>query len=514
MFTRHAQGPPGPQAAPAHSPRSPSCSASRSWPARSCSPTRSSKTFDDLFADVNHGTDALRPLRPTSIEGDFGDAARPHPRLARRRRSQAVAGRRRGRRRDRQGYAQHRRQGRQGRSATGQTARRRSAAAGAPTPSSTRSTLVDGPRPAAAPTRSSSTRAAPTTATSPSATQITVLAKAAPTRVHDRRHRRRSATPTRPAAPRSSLFDLRRPRSSCSPSPARSTRSCVVADDGVSARASSPRASQHGRCRPDVEVLTGDADHQGEPERHQEATVASSTSSCSSSPSSPCSSATFIIYNTFSIIVAQRRREIGAAAGDRRQPAPGARLACSLEARRRRLRSRRSSASSPASLVALGLKALLGALGLDLPSGAVVVLPRTVIVALVVGVGVTVVLARASRARARRGSPPVAAMRDVAVDTSALDVASASSPASSRSPSACCCSSPAWQGRRHGRRPVGLGALVVFIGVDRARSGASPEPVAGCSAHRCPGCAGMSRHARPARTPCATRSARRRRRRR
>ena len=48
-------------------------------------------------------------------------------------------------------------------------------------------------------------------------------------------------------------------------------------------------------------------------------------------------------------------------------------------------------------LVAMGLTSLLGALGIDLPSGSLVLLPRTVIVSLIVGVGITVVSALASR---------------------------------------------------------------------------------------------------------------------
>ena len=55
---------------------------SRSWPARSSSPTRSTKSFDDLFADVFQDTDAY-VRSAVVIEGDFG-AGGPaaDPRLA------------------------------------------------------------------------------------------------------------------------------------------------------------------------------------------------------------------------------------------------------------------------------------------------------------------------------------------------------------------------------------------------------------------------------------------------
>ncbi len=60
-------------------------------------------------------------------------------------------------------------------------------------------------------------------------------------------------------------------------------------------------------------------------------------------------------------------------------------------------------------LAAVGLEALLRGFGIDLPSGALVFEARTVIVALVVGVGVTVVAAISPARRAVR-IPPVAAI--------------------------------------------------------------------------------------------------------
>jgi len=65
-------------------------------------------------------------------------------------------------------------------------------------------------------------------------------------------------------------------------------------------------------------------------------------------------------------------------------------------------------------VVAAGLKALLGALGIDIPAGGIVLAARTVIVALVAGIGVTVVSAL-SPARKASKVPPIAAMQEGAV---------------------------------------------------------------------------------------------------
>jgi putative ABC transport system permease protein len=124
----------------------------------------------------------------------------------------------------------------------------------------------------------------------------------------------------------------------------------------------------------------------------------------------------FIIYNTFSILVAQRGRELAllrAIGASRRQ----VRVSVLLEG---------VAVGLIASIVGLGLgilvakglTSLLSALGIDLPSGSLVLLPRTVIVSIIVGVGITVVSALVPARRASR-IPPVAAMREVAVDTSA-----------------------------------------------------------------------------------------------
>src|SRR6266516_2161187 len=116
----------------------------------------------------------------------------------------------------------------------------------------------------------------------------------------------------------------------------------------------------------------------------------------------------FLIFNTFSIIVAQRTREL-------------ALLRC-LGASRRQVLSSVLLESGLVGLVAsaiglgcgvliaLGLRGVLGAVGIDLPSTGTVFEVRTVIVSLVVGVVITLVSSIMPALKATR-VPPVAAMR-------------------------------------------------------------------------------------------------------
>ncbi|HEX7094324.1 MAG TPA: ABC transporter permease, partial [Acidimicrobiales bacterium] len=62
-------------------------------------------------------------------------------------------------------------------------------------------------------------------------------------------------------------------------------------------------------------------------------------------------------------------------------------------------------------LLSFGLRGLFDALGFDLPDGPIILAPRTIIIAIVVGVGVTMLASLAPARRARR-VPPVAALRD------------------------------------------------------------------------------------------------------
>src|SRR6266540_2168364 len=109
----------------------------------------------------------------------------------------------------------------------------------------------------------------------------------------------------------------------------------------------------------------------------------------------------FIIYNTFSITVAQRTRELGLL---RALGASGRQVVASVA-----LEALAVGVLSAVLGLALGiaivkpLEALLSAFGIDLPSGSLQILPRTIVVSFLVGALVTVVssLARARRARPR-----------------------------------------------------------------------------------------------------------------
>src|ERR687897_192304 len=121
----------------------------------------------------------------------------------------------------------------------------------------------------------------------------------------------------------------------------------------------------------------------------------------------------FIIFNTFSIVVAQRVREMALlrAVGASGRQVMGSVLTEAV------------LVGLFASVIGLGagillssaLKGLLDAFGFDIPAGAAVVSAQTVIVALLVGVGVTILSAIVPARKASR-VPPVAAMRDVATE--------------------------------------------------------------------------------------------------
>ncbi len=122
----------------------------------------------------------------------------------------------------------------------------------------------------------------------------------------------------------------------------------------------------------------------------------------------------FLIFNTFSIIVAQRTREL-------------ALLRCLGASRRQVLGSvllesgvvgliASAIGLGLGVLIALGLRAVLAAVGIDLPSTSTVFELRTVIVSMVVGVVITLVSSFMPALRATR-VPPVAAMRAEAATT-------------------------------------------------------------------------------------------------
>ena len=119
----------------------------------------------------------------------------------------------------------------------------------------------------------------------------------------------------------------------------------------------------------------------------------------------------FIIFNTFSIIVAQRTRELAllrAIGASRRQVLSSVMIEAFV------IGLVASALGLVAGIgIALGLKGLLAAFGLDLPSTSMQLQPRTVVAAFVVGTVVTVAASILPARRAARVAP-VEALREAA----------------------------------------------------------------------------------------------------
>jgi putative ABC transport system permease protein len=118
----------------------------------------------------------------------------------------------------------------------------------------------------------------------------------------------------------------------------------------------------------------------------------------------------FVIYNSFAIIVAQRTREMA--------------LLRAVGASRKQVRRAVLAEATVVGLVGsvagfimgLGVATVLGAL-FELPEGSLAILPTSVATAIISGLAVTIVSALVPSRRAAK-VPPLAAMRDVEVDTS------------------------------------------------------------------------------------------------
>jgi putative ABC transport system permease protein len=123
----------------------------------------------------------------------------------------------------------------------------------------------------------------------------------------------------------------------------------------------------------------------------------------------------FIIYNTFSIIVVQRGREMALlrAVGASSRQVLGSVM---LEAVVVGLFASAVGVLAGIAL-AFGLKAAFASLGLDLPASGAVVKPFTIIISMIVGTLITLLAAFFPARRAGK-IPPIAALRDVAQDTS------------------------------------------------------------------------------------------------
>ena len=117
----------------------------------------------------------------------------------------------------------------------------------------------------------------------------------------------------------------------------------------------------------------------------------------------------FIIFNAFSITVAQRRREFAmlrALGASRRQ------VLTSVVAEALTLGVLASAVGIVAGLgVAKAINALFTAIGADIPAAGIALQPRTILIAVLVGVGVTLLSALTPALRATR-VPPVAALQE------------------------------------------------------------------------------------------------------
>jgi putative ABC transport system permease protein len=127
----------------------------------------------------------------------------------------------------------------------------------------------------------------------------------------------------------------------------------------------------------------------------------------------------FIIYNTFSIVVAQRARDmamlraIGASRGQVVRAVVFESVAVGVVAS--------AVGLGVGVLMSFGLRALLSAVGLEVPAGSIVITPSTVITAIAVGTAITVASALLPAVRSSRVKP-IAALRDVAIDGSGASI--------------------------------------------------------------------------------------------
>jgi putative ABC transport system permease protein len=128
----------------------------------------------------------------------------------------------------------------------------------------------------------------------------------------------------------------------------------------------------------------------------------------------------FIIYNTFSIVVAQRARDmamlraIGASRAQVVRSVVFESVAVGVIAS--------AVGLGVGVLMSFGLRALLSAVGLEIPSGPIVITAATVTTAFIVGTAITVASALWPAVRSSRVKP-IAALRDVAIDVSGSSVA-------------------------------------------------------------------------------------------
>ncbi|MEA2973404.1 MAG: putative transport system permease protein [Actinomycetota bacterium] len=196
--------------------------------------------------------------------------------------------------------------------------------------------------------------------------------------------------------------------------------SVIVASDGsVSADALSERISNQLGGAEKFEVLTGAADTANNKADLQEGLGFFNTFLMAFAYIA-LFVGMFIIYNTFSIVVAQRARDmamlraIGASRAQVVRSVVFESVAVGVIAS--------AVGLGVGVLMSFGLRALLSAVGLDIPGGPIVITLSTVMTAFLVGTAITVASALWPAVRSSRVKP-IAALRDVAIDVSGSSVA-------------------------------------------------------------------------------------------
>jgi putative ABC transport system permease protein len=171
---------------------------------------------------------------------------------------------------------------------------------------------------------------------------------------------------------------------------------------------------------------------------------------------------TFLIFNTFSIVVAQRMRELALlrAVGASRRQVVGSVLGEAF------LIGLVASALGLGAGIALaiGLKTLLAALGFALPSSDLLITARTVVVSMVVGVTISLAAALVPAWKAGK-VPPVAALREVEVDEEPHVVRRAVSGFALVAVGAALLLTGLLSDLSHRLTYVGVGAAAVFLGI-------------------------------------------------
>ncbi|HEY6533069.1 MAG TPA: FtsX-like permease family protein [Acidimicrobiales bacterium] len=186
----------------------------------------------------------------------------------------------------------------------------------------------------------------------------------------------------------------------------------VAATDGTTATALTERITAEIGS-PGLEILTGDADTASKQAQFKDDMSFFNTFLMAFAYIA-LFVGMFIIYNTFSIIIAQRMREM-------------AMLRAVGASRRQVLRSvlfESAIVGAVASAIGLGagvvmsygLRGLLGSVGLQIPSGGVVITSATVVTAFAVGITVTMISSVGPAIRASRIAP-IAALRETAMES-------------------------------------------------------------------------------------------------